>query len=99
VKPNAKPAPKPQGRVMSGPYLVLFNYLEKRYADRVVLTFGQIEDLLGCALPADAYRTNEWWTDPQVDIGEPLCSDSWLLAHRSACPNLPARIVVFARGT
>jgi hypothetical protein len=84
---------------MSGPYRVLFEYLEKRYADRVVLTFAQIEDLLGCALPADAYSNDEWWTETEVDIGQPMCSDSWLLAHRSASPNLPARIVVFARGS
>ena len=83
---------------MSGPYLVLFEYLEKRYADRVVLTFAQIEDLLGCPLPADAYRNDGWWTGTDLDIGQPRCSDSWLLARRSARPNLPARIVVFARG-
>ena len=91
-------APGPQGRILSGPYRVLFEYLEKRYADRVVLTFAQIEDLLGDALPADAYSDDAWWTKAAVDIGHPMCSDSWLLAHRSARPNLPARVVVFARG-
>jgi len=91
--------PGPQGRVMSGPYRVLFEYLEKRYADRLVLTFGQIEDLLGSALPAGAYADDEWWTEARVDIGHPMCSDSWLLAHRSARPNRPARIVVFTRGS
>ena len=84
---------------MSGPYRVFFEYLEKRYADRVVLTFAQIEDLMGCALPAAAYLNDEWWTEAEVDIGQPIYSDSWLLAHRSARPNRPARIVVFARGS
>ena len=93
----AKPA-RAQGRVMSGPYLVLFEYLEKRYANTVVLTFAQIEDLLGSALPAEAHREREWWTDAEVDVGQPKCSDCWLLAHRSATPNLPARVVMFARG-
>ena len=34
---------KPQGRVMSGKYLLLSKYLENRYANTVVLTFAQIE--------------------------------------------------------
>ena len=80
------------------PYRVLFEYLEKRYANRLVLTFAEIEDLLGSALPDQARLSREWWTDAVVDAGHPACSDCWLLAHRSATPNLPARIVVFARG-
>ena len=38
---------KPPGRVMSGTYLLLDTYLAERYADTVVLTFAQIEDVLG----------------------------------------------------
>src|SRR5436190_23353623 len=86
-------------RVVSAPYLVLFEYLDKRYANRVVLTFAQIEDLLGSALPAQARLNREWWTSAEVDADNPRCSDSWLLAHRSATPNLLARSVVFARGS
>jgi hypothetical protein len=84
---------------MSGPYLVLFDYLEKRYANRVVLTFAQIEDLLGSVLPEQARLDTQWWTDAVVDVGKPKCSDCWLLAQRSATPNLLARIVVFARAS
>ena len=43
--------PKPRGRAMSGKYLLLYNYLENRYANTVVLTFAEIEDLLGFVLP------------------------------------------------
>jgi hypothetical protein len=82
---------------MSGPYLPFFQYLENRYANTVVLTFAQIEDLLGSALPAAALVDNEWWTVAEVDVGRPQCSDCWLLARRSATPNLTARIVRFAR--
>ena len=78
----------------------LFDYLESRYANRIVLTFGQIEDLLGSALPAEALFDREWWTAAvDVEEGTAKCSDSWLLAHRSATPNLPARTVLFARGS
>lgn len=82
---------------MSGPFKVFFDYLENRYANTVVLTFAQIEDLLGSALPAAALVDNEWWTGAEVDMAKPRCSDCWLLARRSAVPNLPARIVRFAR--
>jgi hypothetical protein len=87
----------PQGTVMSGPYRVFYEYLERRYANRLVLTFREIEDLLGSALPAEAHLHRGWWMDAQVDVGQPRCSDCWLLAHRTATPNLPARIVMFAR--
>ena len=86
-----------QGRVMSGPFKVFFDYLENRYANTVVLTFGQIEDLLGSALPPAALVDNDWWTGTEVDVGKPQCSDCWLLARRSAVPNLTARVVSFAR--
>jgi hypothetical protein len=79
--------------------MVLFEYLEKRYANRVVLTFAEVEDLLGSALPPQARLNREWWAETEIDAGHPRCSDCWLLAHRSATPNLLARSVVFARGS
>ncbi len=36
---------------MPGEYKSLYEYLEHRYANTVVLTFAQIEDLLGFTLP------------------------------------------------
>ena len=83
----AEPA-KPQGRQMSGKYLLLYKYLANRYADTVVLTFAEIEDLLGFALPDQARVQQEWWVNN---------SDPWVLADRTAVPNLVARTVVFAR--
>lgn len=82
---------------MSGPYKGFFDYLEGRYANRLVLTFSQIESLMGSALPVEARRDSGWWTDAQVDLGQPRCSDCWLLARRTATPNLPAQVVTFAR--
>jgi hypothetical protein len=87
---------KPHGRVMSGEYLLLYTYLENRYADALVLTFAQIEDVLGFALPAEARLRREWWTDPAIG-GESRYADAWILASRTAVPNLPARTVAFTR--
>jgi hypothetical protein len=91
--------PKPHGRVMSGKYLLLYKYLESRYANMVVLTFAEIEDLLGFALPDQARHDRAWWTDANRNAGEPDYSDSWKLARRTAMPNLLARTVAFERAS
>ena len=83
--------------VTSGKYLRLYTYLEGRYADRVVLTFTQIEDLLGFSLPDLARRNEEWWTIPDPATPSPPYSDSWILANRTARPNFMALTVVFDR--
>ena len=87
----------PPGRAMSGKYLLLYKYLEGRYANRVVLTFAEIEDLLGFALPGQARLQSEWWTAEDHVAGSPQ-SDSWILARRTAVPNMVAHTVIFERG-
>ena len=82
---------------MSGKYLLLFNYLDARYANKVVLTFAEIEDLLGFALPARARLHQEWWTKTEIDVAGYTHSDCWTLASRTATPNLLAQTVVFER--
>lgn len=81
--------------ITTGKYRFLYTYLEGRYADTVVLTFRQIEDLLGFALPAVARVDPAWWTTAPEDAAE--CAEAWTLANRTAAPNLPAGNVVFAR--
>ena len=83
--------------ITTGKYRSFYKYLAERYADTVVLTFGQIEDLLGFALPASARVDAAWWTNAPEDANEPRCSDAWTLADRTARPNLIARNVVFER--
>jgi hypothetical protein len=90
---------KPHGRVMSGKYLLLYTYLENRYANTVVLTFAEIEDLLGFALPDLARLHQEWWTDTALNVAGSNYSDSWILASRTAMPNLLAQTVVFERAS
>jgi hypothetical protein len=75
----------------------LHKYLDDRFAVALVLTFGEIEDLVGCPLPESARRHAEWWTTPDRDgTGSPF-ADSWTLANRTARPNLQARTVAFDR--
>lgn len=80
-----------------GKYAALHEYLANRYADNVVLTFAQIEDLLGSALPDSARARDEWWTGADSDAEKSLYADAWILAGRTARPNLLARTVEFER--
>ena len=76
-------------------FRALYTYLEHRYASVVVLTFDQMEALLGFALPAPASTDRDWWTDAAARTDRH--SDAWLGAGRTASPNLPARTVTFER--
>jgi hypothetical protein len=83
--------------VMSGQYLSLHKYLDDRFANRVVLTFGEIEDLLGFMLPVSARLETEWWTNAVPDTRGADHSHCWTLAGRTAKPNLLAQTVIFDR--
>jgi hypothetical protein len=85
-------------RGLPGEYLALYTYLENRYADAVVLTFREIEDLLGFALPDEARVRHEWWANDNLDTVKANYSQSWLRARRAAKPNLAAGTVIFERG-
>jgi hypothetical protein len=93
-EPEVEPQP-----VMSGKYLLLYKYLHDRYADTVVLTFGQIESLLGFALPDQARLNQQWWTNAEATAAGTNHSDSWVLASRVASPNLLAQTVAFERAS
>ena len=82
---------------MPGKYKSLYQYLENRYANTVVLTFAQIEDLLGFTLPDSARVDQEWWVNEDPNHTRHPHSRSWTLASRIATPNLQARTVVFER--
>ena len=84
---------------MAGKHAALYEYLEHRYADVVVLTLAQIEDLLGFALPDSARSRQEWWTLPDAHGDTSTCSEAWISAGRTARPNLLARTVAFERAT
>ena len=76
-------------------YMPLYTYLDRRYAATVVLTFEQIEALLGFAPPAPAFADAEWWTG--AGEANDRHTAAWTAAHRSAAPQLGARIVSFER--
>jgi hypothetical protein len=92
---EARRAKVDQGMNTISIYRFLQKHLEDRFADTVVLSMGQIEDLLGFALPAHARTDPAWWTN----AGDALApqAEAWRLAHRMATPNLRAGNVAFER--
>jgi hypothetical protein len=72
-------------RPAGGRYEAVCRYVENRYADTVVLTFAEVEDLLGFSLPDPARVQLEWW------------ASALTVASRTVTPNLAAKIVSFER--
>jgi len=81
----------------AGEYQRLYTYLHDRYANRVVLTFREIEDLLGFRLPDQARSQREWWANADPTTGRSTQSKAWTLASRTAIVHLVAQSVVFDR--
>ena len=92
------PLPRTPRLTVPAEYLSLHKYLDDRYADTVVLTFGEIEDLLGFTLPERARVQQDWWANENPQSTPSAQSRSWLQASRTASPNLQAQTVVFERG-
>jgi hypothetical protein len=98
-KAGVRASTKPQPVAVSAEYLSLHKYLDDRYANTVVLTFAEIEDLLGFTLPALARLRQDWWANADTDSSPSAQSCSWTRARRSATANLLAQTVVFERAS
>lgn len=83
--------------IPAGEYRLLYKYLRDRYANRVVLTFAEIEDLVGFPLPEDARVQPTWWDVTAHAARRSAQSVAWTLAGRTATVNLLARSVLFER--
>lgn len=73
----------------------LHKYLDERFANRVVLTLSEIEDVLGAALPEVAKLNDAWWLDEGDETHQQ--SQTWRQAQRTAAPRLKAGTVTFER--
>jgi hypothetical protein len=92
---NSVPVFDRRGPHVAARYESLYTYLEHRAASNVVLTFEQVESLLGFQLPQLALIEPDWWMTgaPHADRH----SEAWIVAERNATPNLMARTVSFER--
>ena len=86
----------PESKPFAGPaeYLPLHTYLRDRYANTVVLTFMEIEDLLGFSLPEVARLQQEWWADSLTPSAQ---SRTWSQARRTVTANLRSQTAIFER--
>jgi len=83
--------------IKTSKYQLLYVYLRDRFADRLVLTFGEIEALMGSPLPDAARHELAWWSTAPAASDSSEQSEAWTLANRRAEVNLAARRVVFDR--
>jgi hypothetical protein len=95
--PDRTQSTKTVHRVVAGKYVLLYDYLANRYADSVVLTFAQIEDLLGFPLPPQARLQRDWWLAKDASVPGAAHAEAWILASRTAVPDLMAKTVMFDR--
>ncbi len=75
----------------------LHKYLDGRYASTVVLTFTQMEELIGRALPDAALERDDWWANVEGGVEPSPQSRCWAQAGRTATPHLRAGTVAFER--
>jgi hypothetical protein len=94
---DARATTKPRPFAVPAEYRLLHKYLDERFANIVVLTFAEIEDLLGFTLPAVARLQAGWWADEDEDNTPSPQARSWTETSRSARPNLLAQTVAFER--
>ena len=85
LSPDVRREPTRAVRPPGGRYEPVCRYVENRYADTVVLTFAEVEDLLGFSLPELARVELEWW------------ANALTVTSRTVTPNLAAEIVSFER--
>ena len=98
-RPAGHAEARPRALTVPKKYLPLHKYLDDRFANTVVLTFAEIEDLLGSALPDLARLEQAWWANMDADRTPSDQARSWTEASRTATPNLLAKIVVFERAS
>lgn len=84
---------------MGNDYHALHKYLQDRFADRIVLTFSEIEDLVGFPLPEAARVEHAWWVTADPAAPRSAVADAWVQASRTAIVNMAAQCVAFERET
>jgi hypothetical protein len=88
------PAAKVPGQ-SCGKYAPLLQFLQRQTAQRVVMTYAEIEGILGFKLPNSAYNYTVWW-NPK---GHPHCQ-AWLQAGfnvADVAESIRTKIVTFER--
>ena len=81
---------------MASKYDRLRHHLNVRAARSVVMSFREIEKILGSRLPASARRYSAWWANEAGDTSH-VQARAWIDAGRRASVNLTAETVEFSK--
>lgn len=73
-------------------YRPLYDYLSARHADRVTLTFAEVESLIDAGLPSEARLDAAWWT-----AADAVAADACAAADRCVTVNLKSQVVTYDR--
>ena len=82
---------------VSGKYAPLYHFLTCQRLSEIVLSFGEIEDIIDEKLPPSAYRRDEWWGNEDSSKTRHVQARAWQVAGYDAKPDREARRVRFLR--
>lgn len=74
-------------------YEPLQKFLKSKQSNRLIMTFSEVEDVLGFKLPASAYKYMAWWDG----ASQHTQAYSWSKAGFTAKPNLKEKKVEFVK--
>jgi hypothetical protein len=80
-------------------YAPLSRYLGLQSSQQIVLTFTEIEKILGADLPRSAATYPEWWANETNPESTHTQCRAWLAAGYKAYPDIASNIVRFTRLT
>ena len=79
-------------------YDPLRDHLASLKSSSVVLSFAEVERVIGAALPPSARTHAEWRANEASLAATHVQCRAWMRAGYDASPNLSAEIVTFTRG-
>jgi CBS domain-containing protein len=87
----------PEAAAVDGKYAPLAHFLTQQplSSDRVALSFGEIERILGASLPASAHQHRSWWAN---NAATHVQAQQWLRVNwRVVSVNMTKEQVIFSR--
>ena len=75
-------------------YDALYEHLAAHEGERLVMSFDDVDEVLGCGLPPSGRRHREWWASHD---DRHVQARAWLDAGFRADPDMRERAVTFER--
>jgi hypothetical protein len=72
-------------------------YLEQQHDPEVVMTFDEIDSLLGCPLPFSAQECPAWWANENKRKAMRIHAHAWLDSGFEVSEDLVRRMAIFSK--